>query len=389
MVIFMIKGNEDKAIIRRIFRADPIKKFSQSIPRIRRCMGIVAAGCCVFLGTACGISNADSVLPPPRVALITPAGTGELAEAIRLGAEAAAKEYGAELLTVEAFPSEAATYAPSNPDSTIHRAREPQELFGQEVSAYSQREQAQIRAVTQALQQGASALLVDPLSEKVLDDIIQKAQTMNKSGMSVPVIVLNDEFPVEGITSVISMDNVEAGRQAGEAMAELLGGRGSLALLGPDPVNPGLIHREEGVMEALGQYPGIQVEPKSVCSTREVCWQAAKQLLDEQQIDGFIALQEPASLGAADELHRRKLEQQVNIVGFGSEQQQLEQLQEGVFQHLIVQNGFSAGYLGLNQAVARLNNQQVQARVTLETKLVSTDNMFWMDNQKLLFPFVQ
>jgi len=142
-------------------------------------------------------------------------------------------------------------------------------------------------------------------------------------------------------------------------------------------------------MEALVQYSGIRVEPKSVCSTREVCWQAAKQLLDEQQVDGFIALQEPASLGAADELHRRKLEHQVNIVGFGSEQQQLEQLQEGVFQHLIVQNGFSAGYLGLNQAVARLNNQQVQARVTLETKLVSTDNMFWMDNQKLLFPFVQ
>lgn len=385
----MIKGKEDKAIIRRIFSTDPIKKFSQSILRVRGCTGIAAVGCCLFLGTACGISNADSVLPPPRVALITPAGTGELAEAIKLGAEAAAKEHGAELLTVEAFPSEAATYAPSNRDSAIHRVREPQELSGQGVSAYSQREQAQIRAVTQALQQGASALLVDPLSERVLGDIIQKAQTMNKSGMSVPVIVLNDEFPVEGITSVISMDNVEAGRQAGEAMAELLGGRGSVALLGPDPVNPGLIHREQGVMEALVQYPGIQVEPKSVCSTREVCWQAAKQLLDEQQVDGFIALQEPASLGAADELHRRKLEHQVNIVGFGSEQQQLEQLQEGVFQHLIVQNGFSAGYLGLNQAVARLNNQQVQARVTLKTKLVSTDNMFWMDNQKLLFPFVQ
>ncbi|WP_337034355.1 substrate-binding domain-containing protein [Paenibacillus illinoisensis] len=385
----MIKGKEDKAIIRRIISANSIKKFSPSILHVRRCMGIAAAGCCLFLSTACGISNADSVLPPPRVALITPAGTGELAEAIRLGAEAAAKEHGAELLTVEAFPSEAATYAPSNPDSAIHRVREPQELSGQGVSAYSQREQAQIRAVTQALQQGASALLVDPLSEKVLGDIIQKAQTMNKSNSSIPVIVLNNEFPVEGITSVISMDNVEAGQQAGEAMAELLGGRGSVALLGPDPVNPGLIHREQGVMEALVQYPGIRVEPKSVCSTREVCWQAAKQLLDEQQVDGFIALQEPASLGAADELHRRKLEHQINIVGFGSEQQQLEQLQEGVFQHLIVQNGFSAGYLGLNQAVARLNNQQVQARVMLETKLVSTDNMFWMDNQKLLFPFVQ
>lgn len=357
-----------------------------------RYMAMIAAICCLLLCIACGMANVDPAGSPPRIALITPAGTGELAEAIRLGAEAAAKEAGAELITVEAFPSKGLTYAPSNPDFTAGQGKVKQEHLQNGTYPLSKREQAQVDAVSLALEQGASALLIDPLSEKALSDIIQKAQTQDANGVVIPVILLNDEFPVKGITSVISMDNVEAGRQAGQAMAVLLGGRGRIALLGPDPVNPVLINRELGIEETLAQYPDIHVEAQSVCSTRDACWQAAKQLLDQQQVDGVIALQEPASLGAADELNRRMSENngnKVKIVGFGSEQQQLEQLQEGRIQHLIVQNGFSAGYLGVNQAVARLNNQQVKARVTLETKLVSTDNMFWMDNQKLLFPFVQ
>ncbi|WP_181151042.1 substrate-binding domain-containing protein [Paenibacillus sp. PCH8] len=350
---------------------------------------IAGSGCLLLLCAACGISSPDATALPPRIALITPAGTGELAEAIRLGAEAAAKENGAELITVEAYPSDGNMYTLSIPDTTESQIQVKPANADRRTLSRSAREYAQVEAAALALKQGASALLVDPLSVKALSDIIQKAKTTNSDGAIIPVIVLNDEFPVKGITSVISMDNLEAGRQAGQAMAELLEGRGHVALMGPDPLNAGLVHREQGVMEALAQYPGIQVELKSVCNTRDGCWQAAKQLLDQQQVNGFIALQEPASLGAADELNRRKSADKVRIVGFGSEQEQLEQLQEGVFEHLIVQNGYSAGYLGLNQAVARLNNQQVQARVTLETKVVSTDNMFWMDNQKLLFPFVQ
>ncbi|MGO4734830.1 substrate-binding domain-containing protein [Paenibacillus sp. 2KB_22] len=367
------------------------QKIGASFPGIwkRRLVTLTAASCCLLICSACGLSSPDAAASPPRIALITPAGTGELAEAIRLGAEAAAKESGAELITVEAYPSDGHVYTPATLDADGSQMKVKQANPNSQTLSRSVREQAQVEAAALALKQGVSALLVDPLSEKALSDIIQEAQKTNSDGTIVPVIVLNDEFPMKGITSIISMDNVEAGRQAGQAMSELLEGRGRVALLGPDPVNSGLIQREQGVMEVLVQYPNIQVEPKSICNTRDGCWQTAKQLLDQQEVDGFITLQEPASLGAADELNRRNSADKVRIVGFGSEQQQLEQLQEGVFDQLIVQNGYSAGYLGLNQAVARLNNQQVQARVLLETKLVSTDNMFWMDNQKLLFPFVQ
>ena len=358
-----------------------------SIP-IFRSVRIVIICCSLLLCMACGMTGEPSAGTLHRIALITPAGTGELAEAIQLGAEAAAKELGAELVTVVAFDNGSVSRTRDGSGAGLllrKNVKDPQWMN----LTQREREQAQVDAAAQALQQGATALLVDPLSEETLSNILHLAQTKSPTGNIAPVIVLNDEFPVKGITSVISMDNLEAGRKAGHAMADLLETKGRVAILGPDLMNPGLVHREQGVKEALAEYADIEIVPYSVCSNREVCWQTTKQLMDQSQVDGIITLQESASLGAADELNRRKRSGSIKLVGFGSEQQQLEQLQEGVIQQLIVQNGFSAGYLGVNQAVARLNSNHVEPRVTLETKLVSTDNMFWMDNQKLLFPFVQ
>lgn len=207
-----------------------LKKVGASFSGIwkRRLLTLTAANCCLLLCAACDLSSPDATTVPPRIALITPAGTGELAEAIRLGAEAAAKENGAELMTVEAYPSEGNMYTPAIADSVGSQLQVKQANAGHGTLSRSMREQAQVEAAALALKQGASALLVDPLSEKALSDIVQEAQAMNSDGTIVPVIVLNDEFPVKGITSVISMDNVEAGRQAGQAMAELLEGKGVL-----------------------------------------------------------------------------------------------------------------------------------------------------------------
>ncbi|MCK6078556.1 substrate-binding domain-containing protein [Paenibacillus silvae] len=379
---------------RRALR-DMAKKSQATLPvspeiRPLRALLQAAAACCLFICAACGMAEADEPALPPRIALITPAGAGELAEAIRLGAEAAAKERGAQLITVEAYPVDNPSHTSSNADFTIGPPFTNTAAAAGRDLTRSEREQAQVQAAALALEQGAAAILVDPLSEQALGDIVREAELSGTDGGIVPVIVLNDEFPVKGITSVISMDNLEAGRQAGQAMAELLQGRGQIALVGPDPTSAGLVNREQGIREALTSYPAIEIKPKSVCNNREDCWQAVKQQLDQPEVTGVVALQEQASLGAADELNRRRAEgRKVSIVGFGSEQQQLEQLQEGVFQRLIVQNGYSAGYLGINQALAKLEHRPVQRRVVLETKVVSTDNMFWMDNQKLLFPFVQ
>lgn len=134
------------------------KKVAASFPGIRKCRLVTQTGasCCLLICSACGLSSPDATTVPPRIALITPPGTGELAEAIRLGAEAAAKENGAELITVEAYPSDGDVYTPAILDSARSQMQVKQENINSHTLSRSGREQAQVEAAASALKQGAS-----------------------------------------------------------------------------------------------------------------------------------------------------------------------------------------------------------------------------------------
>ncbi|QJC51315.1 substrate-binding domain-containing protein [Paenibacillus albicereus] len=306
----------------------------------------------LLAAAGCAGSAEPSPPPSPRLAaLIAPQTDGALAGAIRIGAEAAAKEFGYRLEYV---------------DKTAGRPGA-----------------GQVEAAGRALKAGAEALLLDPDSEQQLDEVVRLARAAGAA-----VITLSDAYPVGGVASAVTIDNREAGRQAGAAMAELLGGYGRVAVLGADSSALGYAERQEGVLEELARHPDITIAKGYSCGmSSDGCAEAARQLMDET--DGIVALQEQGVLSSAKESLRRGASSEVKIVGFGSETEQLELLQDGVIDRLVVQSGFNAGYLGMRQADLLLRGEKPEARITLATKAVSPDSMFWMDNQKLLFPFVK
>ncbi|REK74490.1 sugar ABC transporter substrate-binding protein [Paenibacillus paeoniae] len=307
--------------------------------------------------TGCLTSDIDSGKPEPpahTIALIAPVHAGEQGDAMRLGAEAAAKEFGIQLQYASFKPNEDAS--------------------------------EQLAAALRMVEEGSSAILIDPANEHVLEQLAAVA-----SAKGVPVVALNDERLIKGVQSAITVDHVEAGRQAGEALAKLIDDKGTVAIMRSDRTDPDLDLREAGIRESFARHPSIRIAESASCGNlRDACWNAAKGMLDASPIDGAIALESGASLGLADEAKRRGEAGNLKIVAFGSQVEQLSLLQDGVIHQLVVQNDFSFGYIGLEQAVALLTGKETPGHPTmLGTKVVNADNMFWMNNQKLLFPFVQ
>ncbi len=320
-----------------------------------RGLGLLAALLLTAVGlAACSSSQLGNLEPSPkRLALVAPVHAEEQGNAMRLGADAAAKEFAVELEYISFEPSEG--------------------------------EEEQLNAALKNVETGASAVLIDPANERVLKELAARAF---EKGL--PVVALNDERTAKGVMATIAINNEEAGRKAGKAMAELLGGSGTIAIIRADRNDPDLEQREAGVRAVLAEYADIQITDGASCGNRrDACWQAAKQMLDKGPADGALALEIQASLGLTDEVKRRSEEGQIKIVTFGSEMEQLELLQEGIIHKLVVQNDFSTGYLGVKQAVALLAGEGFDKSTMLETKVIDADNMFWMDNQKMLFPFVQ
>lgn len=420
-----------------------------------------------LLLTSCSYSSSDAEPHVYRIALITPAGSKSVSDAVQFGAESAARELGAELITVEMTTvarNSSEEYGGmaegSNTKETANSDSATTALYTEPIIALDaahpqakvDEQSAQAAAVAHALELGATAIILNPESDRGLEQAIREVAALTgQKGKTIPVISLDAQH-VQGVTSSISMDHHAAGRQAGQAMGELLEGRGRVLLLGTtqdtarvaDQTNPkqmtqqtnqntgrntdhdagqnagqntypglrmdsyALAERERGVREILQQqYPQLQVESLPACQDEGACQLHMEQWLQVQyaKLDqqtsgnvqaepsghiGVIALDASVSLTAARSVTEYGSSgNDIPIVGFGSEHEQLEQLQEGIIRRLIVHNGFSAGYLGAQQAIAYLNGEQVQPQITLETRVVSTENMFWMDNQKLLFPFVQ
>lgn len=325
--------------------------------KLSRRLIILLLASSVWLMSLAGCSSSEidyARMEPRTIALIAPVHAEEQGDAMRLGAEAAAKEFGYQLQYASFKPNEDAS--------------------------------EQLAAALRMVEGGASAILIDPANEGVLEELAAAASARN-----VPVVALNDERLVKGVQSAITVDHVEAGRQAGEALAKLIGDAGSVAIMRSDRTDPDLELREAGIREAVAQHPSIRIVESASCGNlRDACWNAAKGMLDASHIDGAIALESGASLGLADEARRRSEAGSLKIVAFGSQVEQLSLLQDGVIHQLVVQNDFSFGYIGLEQAVSLLSGKETPGGPTmLETKVVNADNMFWMNNQKLLFPFVQ
>lgn len=384
-----------------------------------------------LLLTSCSSAPIDAESHVYRIALITPVGSKSVSDAVQFGAESAARELGAELVTVEmtmtardtsqeygAVTEASSTKKIGNSDSVTAVPYTDLINVSQDVQqqANAEEQSAQAAAVAHALELGATAIILNPIGDSELEQSMREIATVaGQKGKGIPVISL-DARQVQGITSNISMDHRAAGRQAGQAMGELLEGTGSVLLLGTAQDtyqgtslnNYALAEREGGVREILHQqYPQLQVESQLSCQDESSCQMQIEQWLHvqcakpDQQTNanrhtapagyiGIIALDDSASIAAARSVAEYcSSSNGIPIVGFGSEREQLEQLQEGIIRGLVVHNGFSAGYLGVQQAIAYLNGEQVQSQIALETRMVSTENMFWMDNQKLLFPFVQ
>ena len=108
-------------------------------------------------------------------------------------------------------------------------------------------EAEQLQAALKMLEKGASAILIDPASEAVLQEIGKQA-----AAAGTPVIALNDERMTTGILSAIAINNEAAGRKAGEQLADLRKSRYSShpAFRQEDPDSPAKRPNRHGQISA-------------------------------------------------------------------------------------------------------------------------------------------
>lgn len=288
------------------------------------------------------------------VALILRMKHGDYWKTVKMGAEVAAKEFDVNLNF----------YAPDYEEDVL----------------------GQIQLVNQAILDGTDAIILAPSDPKALE-----VATAHHPTRSIPVITIDAEMKSPKVKSFIGTDNYDSGVKAGERMVRLVGKQGKVAILSYVTKAGNAQQREKGLLDELKRHPEVSIVAiKHALSDKERAREMTRDILETYpDIDGIVALNAPLSVGAAEEIDSRGLAGKVRVVAIDSPSEVLSYIQEGVIQATIIQKPFSMGYLGVKYAVDAWNRLPVPSRIDTGAKVIDLENMFWSENQKLLFPFVK
>ena len=290
----------------------------------REFLGVAAAGAGVaFLGACGGGGQGGGGGESYRITLIVGVTGDEFYTTMECGAQDAAQELGAEL-TVQG----------------------PEE--------FSAAEQTPI--LNAAIQANPDAILIAPTDRTAMVAPIQSAVNQDIAVVLVDTTIEKEEIALARISS----DNVEGGRQAGEALAKQIGEEGKVLVISVKPGISTTDQRKEGFEEAIKEYPNIEYLGTEYCNddptvAASITTSTLQSNPDQKGIFGANVF---SGQGAGTGVRQSGKKDQVSVVAFDASPTQVEDLREGNVDILIAQHPNDIGDKGVRIAVDYLKSDK-------------------------------
>ncbi len=123
------------------------------------------------------------------------------------------------------------------------------------------------------------------------------------------------------------------------------------------------------------------------CGTQEAAYEEAKKLLQENSdISIMYATNTNTTLGVCQAIEELDKANDVIVVGFNSDEQELKYVRTGVLDGTIIQNPYSMGYIGTRYAILASQGDGVAGSVDTGVTWISAKNINDDDIQLLLYP---
>lgn len=215
-------------------------------------------------------------------------------------------------------------------------------------------DEAQIRLVHQAVEEGCDALVIAANDPETISDALAQAV---EAGVKLIYVDSPAEVPAE---ATFCTDNYAAGETAGETMLSELTNRGitsgKIGILNVNADTASSNAREEGFRNALKGTDFELLDTRySDGDTIKAQYQAAVFL--SQQVVGLFACNEGSTAGAGVAV--RNANAHIVCVGFDRSEEILYLIDEGCLYATMTQNAQIMGYEGIRAAVAALNGEDL------------------------------
>ena len=235
----------------------------------------------------------------------------------------------------------------------------------------------------EAISEEPDAILFSPSSFTESNDLLKEAK---EKGIRISFIDSYTEEKVQDRT--VATDNLEAGEKLGKFAATLLGPDDQIAIVAHVKGVSTAVEREEGFRKGLGDLAKNIVEVVYCDSQYEKSRKLTQELMEKYPNLKMVAgMNEYSSVGAARAVKAAGAKDRIQVVGVDSSQEAVQLMENGVFKGLVVQKAFKMGYIGVKETILMLRGKSYEKDVNSGCELVTPDNMYDSEIEKLLFPF--
>jgi ribose transport system substrate-binding protein len=194
----------------------------------------------------------------------------------------------------------------------------------------------------------------------------------------IPIVVVGTELGIArgGNLSYVLNDEVAGGQLAARRLGLILGGEGTVAILGLDPKLSSITLRERSFEETLAsEFPRIRVVARRIGLTNVPQeQQVAEELLQSGPVpDALVALSAESTRGAYYALVEFNKTPAIKLIGF--DQDLLPPIRTGGLDSVVAQNTYEMGQRAMELLYGKLHGEVGPDRVVVEPSLVTRENI--------------
>lgn len=230
----------------------------------------------------------------------------------------------------------------------------------------------QANQVESLINQKVDAIIIVPVQADSLGPQLQAAKDAK-----IPVFAVNTTLKNEAlITSAVLPDDVAAGAQEMQMMADKLGGKGNIVIIqGPLGSSPEL-DRTKGIESVLVKYPNIKVLAKDTANwARDEAVNKVKNWISSfgPKITGIVSENDDMGLGAVQALKEANVK--VPVVGIDGIQDGLAAVKSGDFIGSSLQHGRVELAAGLAVALKVIKGEKVEKNYVYTMPPITPENV--------------
>lgn len=294
-------------------------------------------GRCMLAVMAVGGAAPSLAQSGERIAVFTKNQTNPFFQAVRLGADSAAKQLNAKVTH----------YVPTKPDSIPE----------------------QMSQVEDVIVKKPDAIVFTPVDYKAMVPAVAKI-----NGAKIPAVNVTDRSDSGTFVAFVGASDYKLGLETGRYLIKAMGGKGNLVVL--EGVKGALtsIDRVRGLNEAVKEAPGIKLLASQPGNYQRLqALQVMENLMQSHpKIDGVFAANDAMAAGAIEALdgaNRKAL-----VVGINGTKEAIDAIKSGKMLATGDYNGFMQGCMAVMTAVRDLRKLPVQKEIVFPATVIDKTN---------------